>query len=612
MKITEVRLEANQDDLGLKKIDMTRLGEVVVISGQNGAGKSRLIEVIKKQLTTKPLKDAKLIAGQNKNQYLKTIGRWQAELNANPKPSEAQSAQLERNIKNHQDQIAVFERTIAHDSLTTDYEAEKRYVFLDFKPKSLQLVDPDALTKDSIIGKAKAIEEIEQANWHETVLSKIQLVQNQQWNATHQDSTIGQDEKSRLKAEYERLQKYISLFLKTKLDRDKNDSATLFGLPIGKAKLSDGQTILLQLCVALYSLEAKLEDIILFIDEPENSLHPSALIETIDTIRNNLKNGQLWIATHSINLIAHLSNIDPYSVWYMEDGGISNEGKRPEVVLNGLVGDETQQAKLTDFLSLPAQLATLKFAHECLIEPQSVLTNSSDSQVQQVIAKLANGEKVKVLDFGAGKGRLISAIAEYYRDRGENVADKIDYFAYNLDNSDDKECLANISKGYEDFGARYFNSPTKLNNDFTKDADVVIMMNVFHEIEPNDWAQEIGRVSNQLKEDGYLLIVEDQLIPVGEKAYKQGFIVFDKGQFKILFGLSDYETGERRGGRLKAHVIPKAALANITDTTRAALENHRNTARDEINRLRTSEANYSNGKLHAFWTQQFANASLAF
>ncbi len=612
MKITEAHLEANQESLGLKKIDMMRLGEVVVITGQNGAGKSRLIKVIQKQLQTKPLKDVKLVAERNKIDNQNVITRWQQQLDTIPKTDIAGIRRLEHNIKTNQNAIMESEKILSHNTLLTDYESENKYVFLDFKPKSLQLKDPDALTKDQIINNADTIEKTEQLNWHDTVLSKVQLVQNQWWNATHQGSVLEQSAKAKLIAEYERLQKCISLFLKTELGRGQNDSATLFGFAIGRANLSDGQKILLQLCIAIYSLEAKLEDIVLFIDEPENSLHPSALIETIDTIREKLENGQLWIATHSINLIAHLSNIDPYSIWYMEDGGISNEGKRPEKVLNGLIGDEMQQAKLADFLSLPAQLATLKFAYECLIEPQSVLTSSGDPQVRQVIAKLASGEKVKVLDFGAGKGRLISAIAEYYKEKGENVADKIDYFAYNLDDTDDKECLANISKGYKDSETRYFNSSTKLNNDFTKNADVVIMMNVFHEIEPNIWKQEMDRVASQLNKDGCLLIVEDQQIPVGEKAYKQGFIVFDKGQFKILFGLANYETVERQDGRLKAHVIPKSALANITDATkRDALENHKNTSRDEINRLRTLEANYPNGKLHAFWTQQFANASLA-
>lgn len=154
MKITEAHLEANQESLGLKKIDMTRLGEVVVITGQNGAGKSRLIEVIQKQLRTKPLKGAKLIAEQNRIDHQNALSSFEAQLIATQKTETAKIARLENDIKQFQNLIANHKKILAHNTLLTDYESENKYVFLDFKPKSLQLKDPDALTKDQIINNA--------------------------------------------------------------------------------------------------------------------------------------------------------------------------------------------------------------------------------------------------------------------------------------------------------------------------------------------------------------------------------------------------------------------------------------------------------------------------
>ena len=45
-----------------------------------------------------------------------------------------------------------------------------------------------------------------------------------------------------------------------------------------------------------------------------------------------------------------------------------------------------------------------------------------------------------------------------------------------------------------------------------------------------------------------LLIVEDQLIPQGEKAYNNGFLVLDILQFKILFNIDNYTVKMKKDG----------------------------------------------------------------
>jgi predicted ATPase len=78
----------------------------------------------------------------------------------------------------------------------------------------------------------------------------------------------------------------------------------LFGFPLGQSNLSDGQKILLQLCLAIHCQQESLEDLVLFLDEPENHLHPSVIIETIERIKEEVSNGQIWISTHSIPLLS--------------------------------------------------------------------------------------------------------------------------------------------------------------------------------------------------------------------------------------------------------------------------------------------------------------------
>jgi hypothetical protein len=153
--------------------------------------------------------------------------------------------------------------------------------------------------------------------------------------------------------------------------------------------------------------------------------------------------------------------------------------------------------------------------------------------------------------------------------------------------------------------------------------DVVIMCNVLHEIPPNDWLSlfnnNLSVIGRGLKETGYLLIVEDQRIPIGEKAHKFGFLVLDTQHLRTLFAITETDSNNglfqvldaRNDGRLKAHKISKQLLTRITsDTRKNAIVQLQTTAKTQIKQLREEEPNFQNGQLNGFWTQQFANASL--
>ncbi len=72
-----------------------------------------------------------------------------------------------------------------------------------------------------------------------------------------------------------------------------------------------------------------------------------------------------------------------------------------------------------------------------------------------------------------------------------------------------------------------------------------------------------------------------------------------------------FQTYDHRGdGRLKAHKISKQLLVRLNgDTRKRAVEQLRETSKAKISELRQAAADYKNGQLHGFWTQQFANAS---
>ena len=389
---------------------------------------------------------------------------------------------------------------------------------------------------------------------------------------------------------------------------------------MGQSNLSDGQKILLQFCLALYSQEASLKDLILVLDEPENHLHPSVIIETIERILTCVTNGQVWIATHSVPLLAHF---DPSKLWFVEGGKISYAGRIPEKVLESLLGDENEIAKLQDFISLPSQFATSRYSYECLLKPGVVMTNSNDPQTIQIrtdLLALSSNGKLRILDYGVGKGRLISNINELDTINQSKLIENIDYIGFDKFSNDKIVCETSLTKAYGTAEKRYYNDLNVLFSHYDKESfDIVIMCNVLHEIDPIEWLklfQPNGIITNCLKENGVLLLIEDQQIPVGEKAYQKGFLVLDTPQLKELFQIveqdKDFKFTDRNGdGRLKAHQIPKKLLERINEVTRLkAIQSMSANSRDKILEIRGLEQNYKNGKLHGFWTQQFANAQL--
>ena len=357
-------------------------------------------------------------------------------------------------------------------------------------------------------------------------------------------------------------------------------------------------------------------------DEPENHLHPAALIDVLEKITPHIKNGQVWIATHSINILAHF---DPSNIWYIENGEVSYAGNVPRRVLEGLLGDEEEIEKLSNFLALPAQMASNNFAFESLFYPNVVLTGSEDPQVNQIHeiikSRIQAANKLKVLDYGMGKGRLLSTIYENERLRNSDVTEWLDFYGYDVFDTHKDICSKAFEDIYGNCESRYFNEAHEILAKHDEGSfDFIVMCNVFHEIEPKDWINMFTSVTSLfklLKDDGYLLIIEDQFLAVGEKAHSKGFLVFDELEFRKLFkikGNDKYKsTDYRNDGRLKSHHIPKNCITRIdASSKKEALEILLQNSKDRIKALRKVEhPTFKTGKSHGFWAQQLANASLA-
>jgi hypothetical protein len=356
-------------------------------------------------------------------------------------------------------------------------------------------------------------------------------------------------------------------------------------------------------------------------DEPENHLHPGAMLDAIIEIEKTLTDGQLWISTHSIPLLSHFN---PDCIWWVEDSAVKHAGSKPEKVLQGLVGDSDRIEKIGAFLGLPASLAVNNFAHQCLLPPLVIANGNVDPQniqIQKLLEQYRVGETIRVVDFGAGRGRLISAIHENSSGQPENTKKRIDYLAYDSDSQFAKECKEAIARFYGDANNRYFNEEKELRGKIEHaSADILILCNTIHEIDPVEWVSlfsQGGLIRWLLKPEGFLLIVEDMEMRIGEKAHQRGFTVLDTADIRALFQIKEKEVGfvvddARSDGRLKAHLIPTRCIGNVTpESLMIAMKQIKHLAKEEIKKLRRNEPTYRNGRKHAFHVQQFANAELA-
>lgn len=632
MRINKINIAKSQpNNDGLEEIQMSKLGQVVLVAGKNGSGKTRVLNKILGSLSSKPT-SSQVENAKTELKYTKArISNFEAELNLlktqlNKAQNQPQIDSINKNIQDYESAIKSDSNSLVQKQTLLDFdiiqtsELAENYKAVHFVPKNLKLDDCNNFNKTQIIQKANSINAVGINYLPSGTFAKIQVIQDRLFNATHPNSQIPKEDKDKAINQYKFLDELVFTFLNTNLGRTIDGEATLFGFALGKSQLSDGQKVLLQFCLAIYSQGTALKDLILMLDEPENHLHPSVIIETIDRIAECVPNGQIWIATHSIPLLAHY---DPSLLWFVENGKIGYAGRIPEKVLSSLLGDENEIDRLKDFISLPSQFASSRYAFESLLDPKTVETDSTDPQTIQIreeLLSLSNNGKIRILDFGAGKGRLISNLLDLDDENIKRITDQVDYIAYDPDNKDQEECTNSISRAYSDSANRYFNTIDDILTAYDKESfHVVIMCNVLHEIDPKDWLKLFstdGIVARLLSDNGVLLLVEDHQLSVGEKAYQKGFLVLDTPQLKDLFkiteGDSSFSFVDARGdGRLKAHQIPKDCLLRIdADSRIESMKSLCLTARDKILEIRTKDKNYKNGKIHGFWVQQFANAQL--
>jgi SAM-dependent methyltransferase/ABC-type phosphate transport system ATPase subunit len=614
MKLLEISLPANSER-GLKAISLKRLGQIVILAGRNGAGKSRVLRELVRHVSEIRMPPFNLAIAEVPRQ----VRNWKGPLGL-PLQSHADAAEIIRI------QLGTrFAGPVLAMWNTVRLSRIEQFRFVWLNPKVADITDARTLSAievehQSTASRASSIDDL-----RNQVLARIQDLQNQWFNAGSNQVDATPDQRSGAIAEYEQLQTIVNTLLGTQFGRDLRGNVTLFGRVIGEAGLSEGQKILLLWSVMLHSQVQHLSQAIIICDEPENHLHPQALLDAIERITEALPDVQLWIATHSLPLLSHF---DPSSIFWVEDGAVEFAGTKPLMVLRGLIGNDDRIGRLHDFLGLPANLAANRFAAQCLVEPYISDRGEGDpqtGQIRRLLATVRSGEPLRVLDFGAGRGRLAADLIAA-RSSNDRLAARINYVAFEPSLKHQDELVQRVGELNGENGDRLFSDLGTLTSKIGLRAfDVVVLCNVLHELPVADWLNyfgENGRLLDLLREDGYLLLVEDTLLPVGESPHPGGFLVLESPPlFEFLECKAEDVVRDQAASnpRLVGHLIPRVLLERPTPSSLAkALKQVVRIAAERIDALRSGPADasdsdgnerYRAGREHAFYVHQFTNAT---
>ena len=639
MKITALNVPDGY--LGLKELRLADLGSVVLLAGPNGAGKSRLLKCVAEFGGACLSEEERVAASVERANLRNSITTHEAHIanaiSAGAAPDAPELVSLRSPIVHWQRGIEEQSERLKRDH-ATERDSELKPVIVPYDVERTQLRDWKDMPQREVLQHARNMEATFSVRIvPDAGLAAVRALVNRFVYASHASAP----DLAGIADEVERLKGLIREFIGAELDWDLDGDPLVFGRPIAEAGLSAGQLVLLQVALSLFFQRGRREDLVLLMDEPENHLHPSAVLTMIDEVRRSCPEAQLWIATHSVHILAHFN---PGDIWFVKDGLAEHVGHRSVDVLHSLVGGEKGTEELLEFIALPVQHALLSFAGQCLVAPSAVDTRLGDPQtcqIQEVLSGLASQQQrpIRVLDFGMGKGRLLAELTASVQSGGRRFADVFDYFGVDLYATVESRALCEERLGVAypstsgagsdggdpaDNPSRFFADMATLRDSLDAGSvDVVVMCNTLHEIRPEEWLQYFGpngSISSLVRQTGYLLVVEDQLLPVGERAHEYGYLVLDAPELRLLTDASNEDRSIRLfdspmpkyRGRLKGHLLPAATLLRVSsESRRRALVRLRERSLENAAQIAWGEFSAREGRRYAFWCHQHVNASLA-
>lgn len=567
MRISAIKLQ--QDMNGLKPFEISLLKNLVILVGSNGAGKTRLLKLIQTQVEG-------LQQGKTAEHCKSGIEIMLQEGEDNQLMTSANAGNVQ--IINY-----------------SHYDA-KLQVPNDYSPY--------------VIHKAKEI--LRQCDYEETALNSLLLIE---------DMAKGYSEEFRDGEHFRRFRQEAEDIFDLQIDYDENErKLQLFGRDItDEAELSPGQQYLLRMAVACFQNEDK-PNLIFFMDEPELHLHPKALIELLERLRKKFPESQFWISTHSLALVSFFAVMEKDSaILHLQKGKLKRLRSDSSELLDGLIGNEKNQFAMQQLMMTPDAYASNRFAFECFDPPPTLPgKDGNDAEVEMIRTMLISGDIV--VDYGAGKGRFWEelALGRARTQDGKRAVEAITYYAYSkkeIENKEDAEACKAVMDEYGSSADNYFNDFEMLRSKIGETAKYVLLVNVLHEIEPDEWKEVFENAKLLLREDGKLVIVEREELMTGESPYKAGFLMITSNAAINLFGKEHLEEYHhpKKDYLVRYLVAPEGlgiktavpAVKAIKKDAFKAIQQIKEKA-DSVDR----KEKFREGIRLAFWLHQYANASI--
>ena len=671
MRISNLFIEETiTSKVGLKTIKLENLAPIVGLIGKNGSGKTRILDLLERQLDSiisldkiednsilyPPTELAQMMKDNLQiSEYINLKNAFQEiQLSRRKQPHNQQIAakqkELLKQFRKAQEEISKLETPLTKkDSVnnperllvtmnaqtSTRINTIKQNYFRRIKPSeiiNLQEVIPK--NQENILTFEKLIETItENIDYNEIGIiysSSLNFLKKLPHQLVYDDLDVqGNSKKLKNKASYRRyisLKNSIKRFLNKDLEWDKRSVNQhlaedgiqskiegywkLNGRPFNYNELSDGEKTLFAYALLFFLLiinpKLRIRESIIFIDEPELHLHADAEIILIDSIRDLIKDkGQLWIATHSINILSHL---DYNEVHIVSDGEVFNSSSQSlENALSQLLSIEDRIIKLSSFISSISDWTFLNFMTQCFNQPDVIeFTNKQDPQIELFIDKLKsmNINQKMLLDFGSGKGRLINSLSQNREFSAKITMNALEpnkeLHTYLL-----KTDVHHILSSYDEIRSSSF--------------DFIVLCNVLHEIKVTVLLNTINKIIVGLKESGYLMIMEADILSKGEFVEDAGYLLFGPQEIKRLLNLNKLPICSQKSTNsndIYLTIVKKEDLKPIdkTDIMNALKELEKNNLK-RIENIRLNSQNITSkviiGRNSGFLSQLYINTIFA-
>ena len=359
--------------------------------------------------------------------------------------------------------------------------------------------------------------------------------------------------------------------------------------------------------------------LIIVMDEPELHLHPRALVEFIQWIYQDEKVEGLWVASHSLFLVPLFQFQEV--IFFENSSLMPHNSHMYHQLYDDLIG--IQYVDIYEFLKSLDNWQYYRFIVECFCLPSPVSKASSkDEQFQKFLKAIpvnAISSPCRILDYGAGKFRIWECLQMLLHERKQ--VEPFSYEAY--EPYPDAETLKVLTSN-DMLPFPLFQTATNIPENTY---DVIVLMNVLHEIDVLEWEETFKIIAKSLNPNGVLLLLEVQTLSYGEQPYgNTGYLVLSNKEVQELFPSCDIECSIKLAGeKSECWIIPRTAVEQISlqniEKCITCLSNSSKSILEELFVSKVESAKKGNtvqdktvqlaARKYAFFSQQYINAILA-